>query len=144
MTYGDACRPESVQAVEEIIRDLGSDRICRNSPAEHDAIIAYTSDLMHIAAAALCGFYAPGMTSAHTAGAFRDCTRIADIDAGLWTELLMMNAKYVLPALGEYINGLTELKTALERNSEAAVHCFLQNAGNNKRRMKELKGVERL
>ncbi|MCL2462360.1 MAG: prephenate dehydrogenase/arogenate dehydrogenase family protein [Defluviitaleaceae bacterium] len=139
MTYGENCRAGSEKAVEEVIRDLGSERIVRNTPARHDAIIAYTSDLMHISAAALCRSYAGDMTPAHTAGAFRDCTRIADIDAGLWTELLMMNSPHVLPVLERYIRDLADFRDALERGDEKAMYDFLKTAGDNKRRMKSLR-----
>ncbi|MCL2352756.1 MAG: prephenate dehydrogenase/arogenate dehydrogenase family protein [Firmicutes bacterium] len=144
LMYADDCPEESVRAIERLIRDLGSERVCRNTPAEHDRIIAYTSDLMHVASAALCRQYAAGMTLAHTAGAFRDCTRVADIDAGLWTELLLMNARHVAPVLGEYIRNLTDFKAALEHGYEGAVYGFLKTAGDNKRKINALKGVEQI
>jgi prephenate dehydrogenase len=133
-----ACRPESVETVRALCLHAGAGRICVNTARDHDRIIAYTSDLMHIAAAALCSGYPDGMTMAHAAGAFRDCTRVADIDAVLWTELLSKNAGNIIPFLESYIASLAGLKRALQGGDAAFVEEFLRSARANKKEMQRL------
>lgn len=125
----------SVSLLEELCRHIGAGRIVTNRSGEHDRIIAYTSDLMHISATALCADYPESMTMAHTAGAFRDCTRIADIDAALWTELLTKNSENIIPHLKGYISALSALEKALEEDDRTYIHNFLQKAADNKRKM---------
>jgi prephenate dehydrogenase len=114
---------------------IGAARIAVSDPAAHDAVIAYTSDLMHIAAAGLCVDFHPDMTLAYAAGAFRDCTRIADINAAAWTELLLSNADNTLGMLDRYMASLAHIRRALAERDEAALCALLDRAGRNKREM---------
>jgi prephenate dehydrogenase len=134
----DQCRQESINLLRELAVYVGAGSVCLNSAEEHDRIIAYTSDLMHIAAAALCVKYPADMTMTHTAGAFRDCTRVASLNADLWTDLLLLNRKNVIPALEEYIAGLSRFKEALLDENRSFIHDFLETASNNKKNMQTL------
>ena len=128
-------KPETTVLARELAVHVGAARIAEVPPEKHDEIIAYTSDLMHIAAAALCVNFHPEMTLAFTAGAFRDCTRIADINAGAWTELLLSNRKHTADCLDKYIESLEKIRLALGRNDAAGLHALLERAGENKREM---------
>jgi prephenate dehydrogenase len=88
---------------------------------------------MHISAAGLCLDFHPEMTLAHTAGAFRDCTRIADINADAWTELLSANKINVLNALDAYIGGLGAIRDAIAAGDKQSLRALLNKAGGNKR-----------
>lgn len=129
---------DALELLRELSLYVGAGRVEVNTPEEHDAIIAYSSDLQHVAAAALVAHYPEKLTLAHTAGAFRDCTRIANIDADLWTELLMGNREPLLPCLDAYIVSLTVVRNALDQSDEEALHRFLDTAGHNKRRIQSL------
>ncbi|MCL1790093.1 MAG: prephenate dehydrogenase/arogenate dehydrogenase family protein [Peptococcaceae bacterium] len=124
--------PEAFRVVKDLVVSLGAGRIEVNPASVHDRIIGYTSDLMHVAATALCKTFPTDMTMAHTAGAFRDCTRVAAIDAGLWTDLLMRNRENVLFFLEAYVDNLRKLGKALADGDNEGVHCFLAEAAQNK------------
>jgi prephenate dehydrogenase len=128
-------RPESVELMRELAGHIGATRLAVSPPGEHDEIIAYTSDLMHIASAGLCMDFHPDMTSAFTAGAFRDCTRVADINAGAWTELLIDNGERSIAALDRYTDNLRRIRRALAERDEPALFELLDLAGRNKREM---------
>ena len=126
-------KPQSVSLMQELAGYIGAKRISVSPPAEHDEIIAYTSGLTHIAAAGLCIDYHEAMTSAFTGGAFRDCTRIADINAAAWTELLMDNRPNTLDRLERYIESLQEIRRCLADNDAGGLRELLELAGKNKR-----------
>jgi prephenate dehydrogenase len=128
-------RQENIALMREMASYIGAARVALCPPDEHDSIIAYTSDLMHIASAGLCADFHPGMTSAFTAGAFRDCTRVADIDAEAWTELLMDNRKFTKDRLDRYIASLTAIRRALADGDGQTLFGILSRAGENKREM---------
>lgn len=125
----------AVALMRELAGYIGAARLQVVSPAVHDEIIAYTSDLMHIASAGLCVHPHPEIHPAFTAGAFRDCTRVADINADAWTELLMDNRRNTAAALSRYIKDLEALHAALLGEDRAALRHLLQCAGENKRGM---------
>ena len=131
-------RQESMDLLWELARYVGAGSICVNPAPVHDRIIAYTSDLMHIAAVALCRNYPSDMTRSHTAGAFRDCTRVANINADMWTDLLLLNKQNIIPFLSEYISNLSSFKEALINEEHLFIHDFLETACNNKKTMQQL------
>jgi prephenate dehydrogenase len=124
-----------VALMKELAGYIGAARLAVVSPQEHDALIAYSSDLMHIASAALCVHPHPAIHPAFTAGAFRDCTRVADINADAWTELLMDNCGNTVRALNQYLDDLAAVRAALETHDKEALRALLQTAGANKRTM---------
>jgi prephenate dehydrogenase len=128
-------KPESVDLMRALAAHIGATRLALCHCDRHDAIIAYTSDLMHIAAAGLCMDFHPDMRAAFTAGAFRDCTRIADINAAAWTELLLANASNTQATLDTYIKRLQSVRDALADRDEKTLFRLLEQAGRNKREM---------
>ncbi|MCL2747186.1 MAG: prephenate dehydrogenase/arogenate dehydrogenase family protein [Oscillospiraceae bacterium] len=128
-------KPSGIALLRELADHIGAARIEVIDPAHHDRIIAYTSDLMHIAAAGLCLDFHPDMTLAYTAGAFRDCTRIADINPDAWRELLLANRDNTLEALDAYIEDLRRMRGAIARRDGATLAGLLAQAGDNKREM---------
>jgi prephenate dehydrogenase len=130
-----ATRPEDIALMRELAAYIGAGRIAVTDYEKHDEIISYTSDLMHISAAGLCLNFHPEMSLAHTAGAYRDCTRIADINADAWTELLRANSANVLNTLDAHIGGLTAIRAAIAGEDKEALRALLDQAGRNKRDM---------
>jgi prephenate dehydrogenase len=128
-------KPEGIALMREVAEHIGAARPIVSNPEEHDALIAYTSDLMHIASAGLCIDYPPDMTSVFTAGAFRDCTRVADINAGAWTELLLENRGQTLTRLDSYMTSLQKIREAMAANDKEGLYALLRRAGDNKRGM---------
>jgi prephenate dehydrogenase len=125
-------KKENIDLIYEAIVYIGAGRIVMNNATGHDEIIAYTSDLMHISACALVEEYPEEMNLAYTAGAYRDCTRIASIDADLWSQLLMRNAEHIVPHLSRLIGHLEAFKESLETGNHDSLHQLLETAGVNK------------
>ena len=123
--------------IYEMARYIGATRITVSSPEEHDSVIAYTSDLMHLAAAALCLDYNPAMNRAYTAGAFRDCTRVALINPELWTELFLANTPHVLEEMDRYLGSLQKLRDAIARQDREDLLELLTQVRKNKLTMQE-------
>ncbi len=114
ITPSASSKADGIALIHKMAQYIGATRICTASPEEHDSVIAYTSDLMHVSASALCLDYNQKMNRAYTAGAFRDCTRIANINPPLWSELFLENRDFLLEELETYINSLEKFKTAIE------------------------------
>jgi prephenate dehydrogenase len=108
---GEALEP--VLALSEAVDALGG-RIVACTPEEHDAAVARTSHVPHLAAQALAGLAAGGGLQAALAGtAFRDMTRVARADAELWAEILTANRDACLDAVDELVARLGVLRAAL-------------------------------
>ncbi len=132
ITPTDTSSSKAIALVKEMANFIGATRITVADPEEHDSVIAYTSDLMHVAASALCLEYNQDMNRAYTAGAFRDCTRIANINPQLWSELFVENKKHLLPELDTFIESLNKIKTAIESDNKTELMRLLSTVKENK------------
>ena len=137
ITPVERSKRESVDLVYEMAHYIGATRITLAPPEEHDAVIAYTSDLMHVAAAGLCLDYHPKMNRAYTAGSFRDCTRIAVINPELWTELFLSNAAHTVAEIDRYLQSLGRLRRAIADRDGEALRALLSTVRANKLAMQE-------
>jgi len=100
-------------ALSAAVDALGG-RLVACTPEDHDAAVARTSHVPHLAAQALAGLVAEGGLHAALAGtAFRDMTRVARSDAGLWTEILAANREACLAGIDELVARLGVLRAAL-------------------------------
>lgn len=72
--------------------------------------------------------YHKDMDNHFTAGAFRDCTRIANINPALWSELFLMNDEYILPHLRTYIGYLEKMETAVPAVTKRTLPPFRAGA----------------
>ncbi len=132
ITPGKTSTKHGISLIEKMARYIGATRICTATPEEHDSVIAYTSDLMHISASALCLEYNKNMNRAYTAGAFRDCTRIANINPELWSELFLENRKFLLTELNQYIESLEKFKKGIENCDKDELRRLLTTVRDNK------------
>ncbi len=123
---------QGIKTVREIARYIGATRITESTPEDHDSVIAYTSDLMHISAACLCFDYNTKMNRAYTAGAFRDCTRIANINPGLWTQLFLENRSFLLDEIDRFQASLTKMRDAIDTQNDKELFEMLATVRDNK------------
>ena len=123
---------KSIELVSSMARHLGAVRLAVNTPEEHDSIIAYTSDLMHISASALCLDFNENMNLAYTAGAFRDCTRIAMINPKLWTELFLENAEHIVTEIDRFSASLNKFRDAIANDRADRLFDLLSTVRANK------------
>lgn len=105
---------------------LGS-RVTVMEPEEHDRALAFTSHLPHLAASALTGVLPEGLQNLAATG-FRDTTRVAAGDPGLWTDIFRHNREALLTALAGLEDQLALYRSALERSDWDAVDHFLTQA----------------
>lgn len=104
----------AISWLERFAAALGCRNTVRVTPAEHDSIIAYTSNLPHAAAVALINSQSYNeKTPYFVAGSFRDATRVADINPDLWTLLFLSNKEAVADKIEEYIRQLELWRDAL-------------------------------
>jgi prephenate dehydrogenase len=97
------------------------------SPADHDRHLARTSHLPHAVAAALALALRAG-DEPFVASGFRDTTRIAGGDAGLWTPIFLQNAAAVLEAIDEFRQQLDDLQEAIEDGDTEFLNQLLEQA----------------
>ena len=81
----------SVDTFRKIIRGMGFTRITEVDADTHDNKIGFTSQLCHVVASAMVESAGDPEITSFGGGSFEDLTRIAMINAPLWTELFLAN-----------------------------------------------------
>ena len=124
-----------IEAARRIALSIGCGKIRLISPEEHDRIIAYTSHLPHVMAASLirCWHDSEDVAS-YTGGSFRDATRVAEINTGLWTQLFMANKDQLDGILTQYIEELETFRALLDNQDEEGMKRFLEESSERKTR----------
>ncbi len=95
-------------------RILGFTRVSVLTPAEHDQMIGYVSQLTHCIAIALMTANDNPHLSDYTGDSFRDLTRIAHINDEMWSELFLMNRDNLMAEIDQFTEALGEIRSALE------------------------------
>jgi prephenate dehydrogenase len=114
---------DQLQVLQKFWEGLGA-RVGCMSPEEHDEALAQTSHLPHTIASALAAS-TPDEWLTLTATGWRDTTRIASGDVGLWVEILMQNRDDVLVALERFKKELTDLEHALSDSDKSRLSQLL-------------------
>ena len=83
--------PAGIEQAEAIGRALGFKQIVTLSPAEHDEMIAFLSQMTHCVAVALMTCKECDGFEKYSGDSFRDLTRIAKIDEKMWPNLFALN-----------------------------------------------------
>jgi prephenate dehydrogenase len=112
-------RPENIAFLKDLIRRLGFGRITCTTAADHDGKIAFTSQLCHVIAAALVDCETDAGITRYGGGSFEDLTRIAMLNAPMWTELFLENAGPLLARIGAFEQSLREFKTLIAEGRAA-------------------------
>lgn len=117
--------------------------------AEHDRVTSQVSHFPHILSASLmeqAGDYAAEheMTNYFAAGGFRDMTRIAESEPGMWTSILLTNKEAVLSRIDDFKGRLDEVTQLIFQNDEDGIWNYFNDARQTRKKMKIHKrgGVE--
>ncbi|HLJ12311.1 MAG TPA: prephenate dehydrogenase [Planctomycetaceae bacterium] len=136
VTPVENCSRAAIERIGAFWTSLGA-KVVEMSPEAHDHALAETSHLPHMIAAALAGTLSPGNRNLAASG-FRDTTRIASGDPGLWAAILFGNRQQVLDSLSRYDRSLSGFRRALEDGDLVALKQLLQAAKTNREQIDAL------
>lgn len=115
----DFNKPENLETMRTLISAMGFSRITETSCQNHDYKIGFTSQLCHVIASALVASADDEEITAFGGGSFEDLTRIAMINAPLWTELFISNKDILCNHIENFQKQLDLMKNFIQsENSE--------------------------
>jgi prephenate dehydrogenase len=114
-------RPENLDCLRSLIYRMGFGRITETTAAEHDRCVAFTSQLCHVIAAALIDCEADLEITRFGGGSFEDLTRIAKLNAPMWTELFIENRAGLLRRIEQFEGSLDALKSLIAGTDAGAL-----------------------
>lgn len=119
---------EAITLCEDLGRELGFARISRISPEKHDEMIAFLSQLTHaIAVTLMCCNDSPELVN-YTGDSFRDLTRIAKIDDGMWNELFMCNRDELARQMDIFSETFEKMRRALKEGDTTTMRRMMRTS----------------
>ena len=129
--------PELLQRAKDALIPCRFGSFSVTTAEEHDKMIAFTSQLPHIASNAFIKSPTALQHSGFSAGSYKDMTRVAWLNPQMWTELFLSNKKNILFELETYIGSLIAYKEALIREDANTLIALLDEG---RRRKEEVDG----
>ena len=127
--------PKAVKVLTDLAAEVGFGRVALSSPAEHDRIIAFTSQLCHAVSGAYVQSPMADLAAGFTGGSYEDFTRVAEMDPALWSQLFAENRENLLAELAGLRERLAELEGHLRRGEEEALRALLQSWSDRKKEL---------
>ena len=130
---------DTIEEMKDLLSGLHA-RFIEIDAKEHDRVTSQISHFPHILASGLMeqtAVYAQEheMTRRFAAGGFRDMTRIAESEPGMWTSILLSNRETILERIEDFKNRLDEIGQAINKGEEEQIWNFFNQAREQRQAM---------
>ena len=120
---------------EPFFRSLGFEKVVVTTAENHDRMIAFTSQLAHVVSNAYVKSPEAEKHDGYSAGSYKDLTRVARLNDGMWSELFLCNREALLDELNGIIGHLEEYRDALEKGDRDGLQRLLKAGSDRKKRI---------
>lgn len=113
-------------ALVGLAQEMGFARTVVTTPEHHDEMIAFTSQIAHVLA---CSYVLSPLAPYHagySAGSYRDVSRVARINADMWTELFIANGEPLVREIDDLVSNLMKFKYAIVNSDEKQLHDLME------------------
>ncbi len=119
-------------AAKQLALQLGFARVVITVPEQHDKVIAFTSQLAHVISNAYIRSDTSYMHRGFTAGSFRDMTRVARINAPMWTQLFVQNKDNLVTEIDSLVAHLVQMRDAIAAEDRNGIQDLLSQGNARK------------
>lgn len=116
-------------ALVGLAQDMGFARTVVTTPEHHDEMIAFTSQIAHVLACSYVLSPLAPMHAGYSAGSYRDVSRVARINADMWTQLFLDNKEPLVREIDDLVSNLMKFKYNIV-NSDGDALRELMEKGN--------------
>ena len=131
--------PDTLEEMKDLLSGLHA-RFIEIDATEHDRVTSQISHFPHILASGLMeqtASYAEehAMARRFAAGGFRDMTRIAESEPGMWTSILLSNRETIIERIEDFKRRLDEVGQAISKGDENQIWNFFNQAREQRQAM---------
>ena len=131
--------PDTLEEMKGLLSGLHA-RFIEIDATEHDRVTSQISHFPHILASGLMeqtASYAEEheMARRFAAGGFRDMTRIAESEPGMWTSILLSNREIIIERIEDFKGRLDEIEQAISKGDENQIWNFFNQAREQRQAM---------
>lgn len=111
--------------VKALLAPAGFGRFSVTTAEAHDEMIAFTSQLAHVISNAYVKSPTAKLHHGFSAGSYRDLTRVAWLNASMWSELFLENKENLIREVDCIISNLTAYRDAMEAGDGETLTALL-------------------
>ena len=131
-----------MEELKELLSGLRS-RFIEIDAEEHDRVTSQISHFLIILASTLVEqAVAYGeeheMTRRFAAGGFRDMTRIAESEPGMWTSILLSNPQAILERIADFKERLDQVAETIQADNEEAIWSFSKKGASTEKKCRSI------
>lgn len=126
-----------LEKVENLLKPAKFGSFAVIKAEEHDKVIAFTSQMPHVISNAFIKSPTARKHKGFSAGSYKDLTRVAWLDAKMWSQLFMENSTNLIEELDFLIDTLGEYKKSIEQKDIKTLEALLEEG---KKRKEEIDG----
>ncbi len=134
------CAADGAEVISNLWKSVGSE-VVEMSPEQHDAMLASTSHLPHMVAAALARSVADGDPAGKAdfcGTGFKSTTRVASGSADMWVDIIDTNRAALEAELGRFHEELQGLIEILRGGNGDDIRAWLEEAANDRNQILKL------
>ena len=126
-------RLDVLERLQQLLKPCGFGTYTLSTAEHHDEVIAFTSQLAHVVSNAYVKSPSAQVHKGFSAGSYKDLTRVARLNAQMWTELFLDNADYLSEEIGILIDNLQQYKDAIDEGDASRLKALLEEGDRRKR-----------
>ena len=126
-------RLDVLESLKALLEPCGFGSFTLSTAEYHDEVIAFTSQLAHVVSNAYVKSPSARVHKGFSAGSYKDLTRVARLNATMWTELFLDNAENLSSEIGILINNLQQYKDAIDAGDADRLKALLEEGDRRKR-----------
>ena len=123
--------------VKELLSPAGFGSYSVTTAQSHDEMIAFTSQMAHLVSNAYIKSPTASAHKGFSAGSYKDMTRVAWLNAPMWSELFLENRDFMLQELDCLMENLMQYRAAIAAGDSEALTALLEEG---KKRKEEVDG----
>ena len=121
-----------LQRVKDAMAPCGFGMFSVTTAEEHDRMIAFTSQMPHVLSNAFIKSPTARQHKGFSAGSYKDLTRVAWLNPGMWAELFLENRENVLFELDSYLESLRAYRDAIAAEDVSKLKALLAEGRDRK------------
>lgn len=122
----DSTPSDKTDILVALAKEMGFAKTVVTTPEHHDEMIAFTSQIAHVLA---CSYVLSPLAPYHSgfsAGSYRDVSRVARINADMWTELFIDNKEPLVREIDDLVTNLIKFKDSIANEDAQALHDLME------------------
>ena len=126
---------ELYSRIKELLEPLKLGRYSITTAEDHDSMIAFTSQLSHVIASSYIKSPSAERQGGFSGGTYRDMTRVAYLNAPMWSEIFISNKDCLLAEIDSLVANINKYRDAISEEDVDTLRELLEEGSRRKEKL---------